>query len=74
MALFVTIESVFPLTMEFDLDRLSPEDRREVNPPIEAESATWSAAGTLDWWVKERQAVVRSCARSRRSSEMDQGC
>jgi hypothetical protein len=52
---FVTIESVFPLTMEFDLDRLSPEDRREVNPPIEVESATWSAAGTLDWWVKERQ-------------------
>jgi hypothetical protein len=41
--------------MEFDLDRLSPEDRREVNPPIEVESATWSAAGTLDWWVKEQQ-------------------
>jgi hypothetical protein len=31
------------------------EDRREVNPPIQVESATWSAAGTLDWWVKERQ-------------------
>jgi len=30
-------------------------DRREVNPPIEGESATWSAAGPLDWWVKERQ-------------------
>jgi hypothetical protein len=21
----------------------------------EVEAATWSAAGTLDWWVKERQ-------------------
>jgi hypothetical protein len=49
------IESVFPLTMEFDLDRLRPEDRRDVDPPIEVETATWSAAGTLDWWVKERQ-------------------
>ena len=31
------------------------DDRREVNPPIEVKSATWSAAGELDWWVKERQ-------------------
>jgi hypothetical protein len=23
--------------------------------PIEVESATWTAGGTLDWWVKERQ-------------------
>jgi hypothetical protein len=38
-----------------DLDQLNPEDRREVNPPIEVELATWFAAGTLDWWVKERQ-------------------
>jgi hypothetical protein len=30
-------------------------DRREVNPAIEVESATWSTGGTLDWWVKERQ-------------------
>lgn len=35
--------------------RRAEEDRREVNPPIEAESATWSAGGALDWWVKERQ-------------------
>jgi hypothetical protein len=38
-----------------DPDQKDPEDRREVNPPIEVESATWSAGGTLDWWVKERQ-------------------
>jgi hypothetical protein len=30
-------------------------DRREVNPPIAVEAATWSRAGQLDWWVKERQ-------------------
>jgi hypothetical protein len=32
-----------------------PEDRREVDPPIEVELATWSAGGTLDWWIKERR-------------------
>jgi hypothetical protein len=31
------------------------KDRREVKPPIEVSSATWSAAGQLDYWVKERQ-------------------
>ena len=30
-------------------------DRREVDPPIEVETATWSKAGQLDWWVKERE-------------------
>ena len=30
-------------------------DRIEVKPPIEVQSATWSAAGQLDWWVKERR-------------------
>ena len=29
-------------------------ERREVQPPIAVESATWSAAGELDYWVKER--------------------
>ena len=32
----------------------TPEERREVRPPIEVESATWAAAGTLDFWVRER--------------------
>jgi hypothetical protein len=41
--------------MEFDIDQLRPEDRREVDPPIEVQVATWSAAGQLDWWIKERQ-------------------
>jgi hypothetical protein len=30
-------------------------DRREVDPPIQIEAATWSRAGQLDWWVKERR-------------------
>jgi hypothetical protein len=30
-------------------------DRLEVKPPIEVEAAMWSAAGRLDYWVKEEQ-------------------
>lgn len=30
-------------------------DRREVDPPVEVQVATWSPGGTLDWWVKERR-------------------
>jgi hypothetical protein len=33
----------------------SEEDRREVNPPIQVESASWSSAGVLDYWVKDSQ-------------------
>jgi hypothetical protein len=29
-------------------------ERREVKPPISVESATWSSAGQLDYWVRER--------------------
>jgi hypothetical protein len=25
------------------------------DPPIQVEMATWSKAGQLDWWVKDRQ-------------------
>jgi hypothetical protein len=38
-----------------DVQHLPAADRREVDPPIEVKSATWSSAGQLDWWVKERQ-------------------
>src|SRR5687768_16254749 len=31
------------------------DDRRRCEPPDEVESATWSAGGRLDWWVKERR-------------------
>jgi hypothetical protein len=40
---------------DFDLSQHRDADRREVDPPVEVQVATWSAAGTLDWWVKERQ-------------------
>jgi hypothetical protein len=30
-------------------------DRLEVQPPIEVEASTWTAAGTFDYWVKEEQ-------------------
>jgi hypothetical protein len=30
-------------------------DRQEVDSPINVETATWSKAGQLDWWVKERR-------------------
>ena len=41
--------------MDLDPSQNSDADRREVSPPIEHEMATWSTAGQLDWWVKERQ-------------------
>jgi hypothetical protein len=28
-------------------------DRQEVDPPVPVETAVWSRAGQLDWWVKE---------------------
>jgi hypothetical protein len=38
-----------------DLEQIAGADRREVDPPIQVETATWSPGGQLDWWVKERQ-------------------
>ena len=31
-----------------------PKERREVQPPIAVESAAWSSAGELDYWVRDR--------------------
>jgi hypothetical protein len=39
---------------DLDPSQYGEADRREVDPPVEVQVA-WSAAGTLDWWVKERQ-------------------
>jgi hypothetical protein len=41
--------------MDLDPSQYSEADRRAVDPPIPVEMATWSKAGQLDWWVKERQ-------------------
>jgi hypothetical protein len=38
-----------------EVQKHAEADRREVDPPIPVETATWSKAGQLDWWVKERQ-------------------
>jgi hypothetical protein len=38
-----------------DVQQFAEADRRVVDPPIHVESATWSNAGQLDWWVRERQ-------------------
>jgi len=39
----------------FDPSQYGEADRREVDPPIQVESATWSPGGQLDWWVRERR-------------------
>jgi hypothetical protein len=38
-----------------DVRQFAEADRREVDPPIQVDTAMWSTAGQLDWWVKERQ-------------------
>jgi hypothetical protein len=38
-----------------DVQQHAEADRREVDPPMQVETATWSKAGQLDWWMKERQ-------------------
>jgi hypothetical protein len=38
-----------------DVEQIAAVDRREVDPPIRVDAATWSKAGQLDWWVKERR-------------------
>jgi hypothetical protein len=40
--------------MDLDPSRYSEADRRAIDPPVPVETATWSKAGQLDWWVKER--------------------
>jgi hypothetical protein len=40
---------------DFDPSHYAEADRREVNPPVELESASWAPGGTPDWWVTERQ-------------------
>jgi hypothetical protein len=39
---------------DLDPSQYGEADRREVDPPVEVQSATWSDGGQLDWWVKER--------------------
>ena len=40
---------------DLDPSQYGEADRRAVDPPIQVEIATWSKAGQLDWWVRERR-------------------
>ena len=42
-------------TKNLDPSQYGSADRREVDPPIQVEMATWSPGGQLDWWVKEHR-------------------
>jgi hypothetical protein len=39
-----------------DVQQFAEADHRAVDPPIPVDLASWSNAGQLDWWVKERRA------------------
>jgi hypothetical protein len=56
-----------------DLEQIAVADRREVDPPIQAETAMWSKAGQLDWWVKDRQECSDGYG-VRRPPAVDQSC
>jgi hypothetical protein len=58
MALFLQNREHIKSDMDLsdaELRRRAEADRRELDPPIEVEAATWSPGGQLDWWVKERR-------------------
>jgi hypothetical protein len=38
-----------------DVQQRADADRREVDPPVQVEAASWSSAGQLDWRVRDRQ-------------------
>jgi hypothetical protein len=40
--------------MDLDPSKYSEAYGRVVDPPVQVEVATWSKAGQLNWWVKER--------------------
>jgi hypothetical protein len=43
---------------DFDPSAYGEADRREVDPPIQVEMATWSPEGQLDWWVRSGACLV----------------
>jgi hypothetical protein len=49
------IELKLELAMDLDPSQYGEADRRGVDPPVEVQVASWSSAGTLNWWVKEQQ-------------------
>jgi hypothetical protein len=44
------LNSEDPDMQHLDPNQYGEADGREVDPPIQVETATWSKAGQLDWW------------------------
>jgi hypothetical protein len=57
-----------------EVQHLAEADRREVDPPIQVEMATWSKAGQLDWWVKERREWWGRIRGAGRPATVDESC
>lgn len=36
--------------IDAEMQHLTAADRREVDPPVEVQTATWTQADQLDWW------------------------
>jgi hypothetical protein len=51
--------------MDLDPSQYGEADRREVDPPVPVQVASWSKAGQLDWWVKERRPRLKWFGRVR---------
>jgi hypothetical protein len=51
----VDAASTLPVGLACFLKQSRARSGREVDPPIKVETARWSEAGQLDWWVKDRQ-------------------
>jgi hypothetical protein len=53
-----------------DIQQFAEADRGEIDPRIAGEAATWSAGGTLDWWVIARRGGVAYAAPTVVKSEL----
>jgi hypothetical protein len=58
--------------MDLDPSQYGEADRRDVDPPLPVEIATWSAAGTLD--CERTAGMVWSGPWCGRPSTLDQSC
>jgi hypothetical protein len=57
-----------------DLKQFAEADRREVAPPIQVETASWSPGGQLDRWVRERREWWGRVRVAGRPATVDQSC
>ena len=52
-------------TNDLDPSQYGEADRREVDPPVPVEMATWAPEGQLDYWVKEHRSRLEWFGRVR---------